>query len=81
MNSIDAYSDAPRINIRDRLRAHQRRQVHVARLSAPADWQGELRQALAAHREPDPLWFSYADAKLFLHSFAVFFVATWVFFS
>ncbi len=81
MNSVDSYSSEPRINIRDRLRAYNQRQIQVARLSAPADWKGELRQALAAHREPQPTWFSYDDAKLFLQSFAVFFIATFVFFS
>lgn len=81
MNSVDSYSSDPRIDIRDRLRAHQLRQVQVARLSAPADWQGELRQALAAHREPQNDWFNLDDAKLFLQSFAIFFVATFVFFS
>lgn len=81
MNSIDSYSSEPRIDIRDRLRAYNQRRVEVARLSAPADWQGELRRALAEHREPQPAWISYNDAKLFLQSFAIFFVVTFVFFS
>ena len=44
--------ESDRIDIRRRLQAHGARQLTIARLSAPADWQGELRTALAAHREP-----------------------------
>lgn len=57
---------------------HSARQLTIARLSAPADWQGELRQALAAHREPVSI-FSGSDLRLFLESFAVFFTATMMF--
>ena len=57
---------------------HSARQLTIARLSAPADWQGELRQALAAHREPVSI-FAGSDLRLFLQSFAVFFTTTMMF--
>ena len=57
---------------------HSARQLTIARLSAPADWQGELRQALAAHREPVTI-FAGSDLRLFLQSFAVFFTTTMMF--
>ena len=38
------------IDIRERIRAYGARQLVLARLSAPEDWQGELRGALAAFR-------------------------------
>ena len=66
------------IDIRERVRAHGVRQLAIARLNAPADWQGELRAALAAHREPATIW-SNNDLRLFLQSFAVFFTATMMF--
>jgi hypothetical protein len=72
MNSDD------QIDIRGRVRDHGKRQLVIARLSAPADWQGELRAALAAHREPVTI-FSANDFRLFLQSFAIFFTATMMF--
>ncbi|MGH6695022.1 hypothetical protein [Sphingopyxis sp.] len=66
------------IDIRDRVREHGTRQMVIARLSAPADWQGELRTALAAHREPVTI-FSNNDFRLFFQSFAIFFTATMMF--
>ena len=66
------------IDIRSRIRAHGARQLVIARLRAPADWQGELRTALAAHREPVTI-FSGSNLRLFLQSFAVFFTATVMF--
>jgi len=66
------------IDIRERVRAHGARQLAIARLNAPEDWQGELRAALAAHREPVTI-FSGNDFRLFLQSFAIFFTATMMF--
>jgi hypothetical protein len=66
------------IDIRRLVRAHGARQLTIARLNAPADWQGELRSALAAHREPVTI-FSNNDFRLFLQSFAIFFTATMMF--
>ena len=66
------------IDIRGRIRAHGARQLVIARLIAPADWQGELRTALAAHREPVTI-FAGSDLRLFVQSFAVFFTATMMF--
>ncbi|MDK2761388.1 MAG: hypothetical protein KYX64_08520 [Sphingopyxis sp.] len=70
-------SDA-HINIRRLVRAHGVRQLTIARLSAPADWQAELRTALAAHREPVTI-FAGSDLRLFVQSFAVFFTAAMMF--
>ncbi len=70
--------DSDHIDIRRRIQAHRARHLTIARLSAPADWQGELRQALAAHREPVTI-FAGSDLRLFLQSFAVFFTATMMF--
>lgn len=70
--------DSDHIDIRRRIQAHGARQLTIARLSAPADWQGELRQALAGHREPVSI-FAGSDLRLFLQSFAVFFTATMMF--
>lgn len=68
------------IDIRNRIRAHGARQLTLARLSAPADWQGELRRALVADRPaPRPFWTHDGDLRLFLESFAVFFTATMMF--
>ena len=66
------------IDIRGRVRSHGTRQLTIARLNAPADWQGELRRALATHREPVTI-FSNSDCRLFLQSFAIFFTATMLF--
>lgn len=66
------------IDIRSRIRAHGARQLVIARLRAPADWQGELRTALAAHREPVTI-FAGSDLRLFIQSFAIFFTATMMF--
>ena len=70
-------SDKP-IDIRRLIREHGARQLTIARLNAPADWQGELRTALAAHREPVTI-FSSNDFRLFVQSFAIFFTATMMF--
>ncbi|WP_432767712.1 MAG: hypothetical protein HEQ22_09720 [Sphingopyxis sp.] len=70
--------DSDHVNIRRLIRAHDARQVTIARLNAPDDWQSELRTALAAHREPVSI-FAGSDLKLFLQSFAVFFTATMMF--
>lgn len=66
------------IDIRHRVRAHGARQLVIARLNAPEDWQRELRTALAAHREPVSI-FAGSDLRLFLQSFAVFFTAMMMF--
>lgn len=66
------------IDIRGRIREHGARQLVIARLNAPADWQGELRTALAAHRAPVTI-FSNNDFRLFVQSFAIFFTAMMVF--
>jgi hypothetical protein len=71
--------DSETINIRHRVRAHHLRQLKVAALAAPADWQAALRDALVAERKPVPLIVSTADLKLFLQSFTVFFVTLMVF--
>lgn len=67
-----------RLDIRTRVREYGSRRLTIARLSAPADWQGELRAALAAHREPATI-FSNNDFRLFLQSFAIFFTAAMMF--
>ena len=67
------------IDIRGRIRAHGARQLTIARLSAPEDWQGELRSALAVHRERRSIWSRDGDARLFLQSFAIFFTAAMMF--
>ncbi len=66
------------IDIRRLIREHGTRQLTIARLNAPADWQGELRTALAAHRKPETI-FSSNDFRLFVQSFAIFFTATMMF--
>ncbi|MFN4357366.1 hypothetical protein [Sphingopyxis alaskensis] len=66
------------IDIRGRVRAHGVRQLTIARMNAPADWQDELRRALAAHRKPATI-LSSNDFRLFLQSFAIFFTATMLF--
>jgi len=67
------------IDIRGRIRAHGARQLTIARLSAPADWEGELRRALAGQREERGFWSQGSDARLFLQSFAIFFTAAMMF--
>ena len=67
------------IDIRGRIRAHGARQLTIARLSAPTNWEGELRRALAAHREERGFWSQGGDARLFLQSFAIFFTAAMMF--
>jgi len=71
-------SDA-QIDIRERLRAYAARQLAIARLSAPEDWQGELREALRAQRALPSPWARGSDVRLFVESFAIFFVATLMF--
>jgi hypothetical protein len=75
---MDFDHDAP-IDIRQRLREHHLRQLKIAALGAPADWQLALREALIAERKPQPLWVSGRDVKLFLQSFLIFFVSLMVF--
>ncbi|MGN6597034.1 hypothetical protein [Sphingopyxis terrae] len=67
------------IDIRERIRAYGARQLVLARLSAPEDWQGELRGALAAQRERPALWSRDSDFRLFAESFAIFFTAAMMF--
>ena len=67
------------IDIRDRLRGYAARQLVIARLGAPANWQDELRETLAAQRAIPSLWAKGSDTRLFLESFAIFFVATMMF--
>lgn len=76
---MDSLDNAARVDIRDRIRAHAARQLVIARLKAPEDWQGALRQALAEQHRPQPLLFGGSDLKLFLQSFATFFTALMVF--
>lgn len=70
--------DSDHIDIRRLIRAHGARQLTIARLNAPEDWQKELRAAIAVHREPVSI-FSGSDLRLFLQSFAIFFTATMMF--
>lgn len=72
-------SDTDHIDIRQRLREHHLRQLKVAALGAPVDWQKALQEALVAERKPQPLWISPQDAKLFLQSFLIFFTSLMVF--
>lgn len=67
------------IDIRRRIRAHDARQARIARLAAPQDWQGELRQAIARTRARQPLFVRSSDIRLFAESFAVFFTAAMMF--
>jgi hypothetical protein len=71
--------DIQPINIRQRLRDHHLRQLKVAALGAPADWQSALRDALVAERKPQPIFLSGRDVKLFLQSFLIFFTSLMVF--
>lgn len=75
---MDDFDPELRIDIRDRLRAHGARQLTIARMNAPADWEGALRHAISRHREPLRI-FSGSDLKLFVQSFAMFFTATMMF--
>ncbi len=76
---MDRLDPDLRIDIRGRVRDHGARQLAIARLSAPQDWQGALRRALAEERRPRPMFASSSDVRLFLESFAVFFTATMMF--
>ncbi|MGV7120578.1 hypothetical protein [Sphingopyxis sp. 550A] len=67
------------IDIRERLRAHAARQATIARLTAPEDWQGELVRMLRTQRPLPSPWSRDGDLRLFLESFAIFFVATMMF--
>ena len=75
---MNEFDPELRIDIRDRLRAHGSRQLTIARMQAPADWEGALRHAISQHREPRTL-VGATDFKLFLQSFAIFFTATMMF--
>lgn len=72
-------TDSDAVNIRQRVREHHLRQLKVAALAAPADWQAALRAALIAERKPAPVIVSMRDVKLFLQSFGIFFVTLMVF--
>lgn len=74
---IDIESET--INIRHRVRAHHLRQLKVAALAAPADWEAALRAALIAERRPVPIIVSASDVRLFVQSFTIFFVTLMVF--
>ncbi len=76
---MDRLDPDLRIDIRGRVRDHGARQLVIARLSAPADWEGTLREAIGAERRPQPLLVTSRDVRLFLESFAVFFTATMMF--
>jgi hypothetical protein len=67
------------VDIRQRLREHHLRQLKVAALSAPVDWQSALRDALATERKAQPMFISMRDVKLFLQSFLIFFTTLMVF--
>lgn len=67
------------IDIRQRLRDHHLRELKVAALGAPADWQSALREALAREYVKPPIGLSPRDVKLFLQSFLIFFTTLMVF--
>ena len=67
------------IDIRGRIRAFGARQLTLARLSAPADWEGELRNALRDQRRAPSAFARGSDVRLFAESFAIFFTAAMVF--
>jgi len=67
------------VDIRQRVREHHLRQLKVAALSAPADWQSALRAELVAERKTEPVWIGMNDVKLFLQSFLIFFLTLMVF--
>lgn len=75
---MDDFDSELRIDIRDRIRDHGKRQLVIARMNAPVDWEAALRQAIAQHREPVKV-FQGSDLKLFVQSFLMFFTATMVF--
>lgn len=79
MSAVMTNDENLPIDIRKRLRDHHLRQLKVAALGAPADWQSALREALVAERQPQPLWLSPRDVKLFLQSFLIFFTTLMVF--
>lgn len=81
MDNLDSRAFDVPIDIRARLRAAQSRRLHIARLSAPADWQAGLREAIAETRPARGIWFNRDDARQFLQSFAIFFTAAMVFLS
>lgn len=66
-------------DIRERIRAHGARQLVIARMSAPADWEGELRRALVSERAATARPWGSKDAWLFAQSFAIFFTAAMMF--
>jgi hypothetical protein len=72
-------SSTTAVNIRQRVRDHHMRQLKVAALSAPADWQSALRAALQAERGPTPPIITARDVKLFVQSFLMFFTTLMVF--
>jgi len=76
---MDGLDPEERVDIRGMVRAHGARQLAIARLSAPADWAGELRRKLAEERTPEPMFVSSSDIRLFAESFAIFFTATMMF--
>ncbi|SKB46320.1 hypothetical protein [Sphingopyxis flava] len=76
---MDRLDPDLRIDIRGRVRDHGARQLAIARLRAPSDWEGSLRRAIAAERSARPLLMSSRDVRLFLESFALFFTATIMF--
>lgn len=67
------------IDIRQRVRAHGARELAIARLGAPEDWQAALRSTLAEQRGQRDLWSRDGDLRLFFESFAIFFTATIIF--
>lgn len=75
---MEEFDPELRVDIRDRIRDHGKRQLVIARMSAPADWESALRHAIARHREPVTI-FGGSDLKLFVQSFAIFFTALMVF--
>ena len=75
---MEDFDSELRIDIRDRIRDHGQRQLVIARMSAPADWEGALRHAIQQHREPVKI-FQGSDVKLFVQSFLMFFTAAMVF--
>ena len=75
---MSEHDPEQRIDIRDRLRAHDTRQLVIARMAMPDDWRSELRFALAQYRQPSAI-FGNDDLRLFLQSFAIFFTATMMF--
>ncbi|MBL0767707.1 hypothetical protein JI743_02685 [Sphingopyxis sp. DHUNG17] len=73
MNSDDI------IDIRGRIRAHGARQLTLARLAAPTDWESELRLALQEQRVRPSIFAQGSDLRLFAESFAIFFTAAMLF--